>query len=202
VRRHVDPVRRRLLDATARLTYRNGVAATGVAEIVAEAGVARMSLYRHFPGGKDELVAAALEHTDDPTVDRLLEAAAARAEQPLGVLLAVFDVLHEQMQRPGWRGCRFLNATAELPVDHPARSAALAHKRGLERRLAHLALGAGVPACATSTVASHLLLLIDGTLAASTLRPQDAPALQARAMAEALLASRADSTRPQRARRA
>lgn len=52
-------VRDRLVDATAALIRRNGVAGTGLADILQCSGVARRSVYLTFPGGKEELVAAA-----------------------------------------------------------------------------------------------------------------------------------------------
>jgi TetR/AcrR family transcriptional repressor of lmrAB and yxaGH operons len=52
-------VRNRLLRATVELMRRRGADGFGVAELLAEAGVARRSLYQYFPGGKEELVAAA-----------------------------------------------------------------------------------------------------------------------------------------------
>ena len=52
-------MRRRLVRVTVELIRRRGVDGFGVAELLAESGVARRSLYQHFPGGKAELVAAA-----------------------------------------------------------------------------------------------------------------------------------------------
>lgn len=52
--------RDRLLLSTIDLVRRNGVAGTGITELVAHSGVARRSIYNNFPGGKDELVAAAV----------------------------------------------------------------------------------------------------------------------------------------------
>ncbi len=185
------PVRTRLLRATARLTYRDGVAAASVEAIVAEAGVARRSLYRHFPGGKDQLVAAALQARDDVTVDALLVAATERASDaadPRAVVVAVFDVLDAEMSRPAWRGCPFLRAATELPNGHPAREVAMAHRRRLRHRLAALLRDAGADDDRAADVAGLLLLLVDGALAASLLRPQDRPARQARRLAADLLA--------------
>lgn len=53
--------RDRLIASTVELIRRNGVAGTGVNEIVAHSGAARRSIYLNFPGGKDELIAAATE---------------------------------------------------------------------------------------------------------------------------------------------
>lgn len=55
-----ERTRARLTEAAAALLRRQGYHATGLAEIVATAGAPRGSLYFHFPGGKEELVCAAL----------------------------------------------------------------------------------------------------------------------------------------------
>src|SRR5436305_1595311 len=47
--------------ATGELLRRQGYAASGLNEIVARSGAPRGSLYFHFPGGKEELAAAAIE---------------------------------------------------------------------------------------------------------------------------------------------
>jgi AcrR family transcriptional regulator len=48
----------RLLKAGAQLFGRQGLAGTGIKQILAEAGAPFSSLYHHFPGGKEELAAA------------------------------------------------------------------------------------------------------------------------------------------------
>ena len=49
--------RERVLATASELFYRRGFSAVGVDEIVSQSGVAKMTLYRHFPS-KDELIAA------------------------------------------------------------------------------------------------------------------------------------------------
>jgi Transcriptional regulator len=58
-------VRERLTAATATLMQRQGVAGTGIAEILSTSGVTRRSIYLNFPGGKAELVAAATRAAGD-----------------------------------------------------------------------------------------------------------------------------------------
>ncbi len=48
---------RRILDATLRLVARWGVAKTTMADVCAEAGCSRATVYRAFPGGKSDLFA-------------------------------------------------------------------------------------------------------------------------------------------------
>lgn len=181
------PVRSRLLAATARLIYRDGITATGVEGIAAAAGVAKMSLYRHFPGGKDELVAAALARRRQDVVGRLVEDARrlARDGGPVATLLAVFDVVDAQTREPHWRGCPFLNAAAELPAEHPGRAVVLAHRRDLHDHFTHLLQEAAFDD--PQRLADTLLLLLDGALAAGALTPERRPALLAREVAATLL---------------
>ncbi|HST82760.1 MAG TPA: TetR/AcrR family transcriptional regulator [Kineosporiaceae bacterium] len=218
------PVRQRLLRVTSRLVYRHGVSATGVASITAAAGVAKMSLYRHFPGGKDELVAAALADQSERAVTHLIGAArstaAARANaaeatgpapagtppaggdpaggdpagtdpagtDPVAVVLAIFDVIDATTQRPGWHGCPFLNAAAELPEDHPGRAVVLAYKEQLRTHLTGLLREAGATKEAADRLAKVLLLLYQGAMSAGGLTPAERPGLLARSVAADLLA--------------
>lgn len=63
--------RERLLAGAATLTRSRGVGGTTVAELLAESGVARRSLYVNFPGGRDEVIAAATEQTGSEMTDAL-----------------------------------------------------------------------------------------------------------------------------------
>jgi TetR/AcrR family transcriptional regulator, lmrAB and yxaGH operons repressor len=56
-----DRSRTALIDAAATLFRRQGYAATGLNQILDEAGVRPGSLYHHFPQGKQELAAAVVE---------------------------------------------------------------------------------------------------------------------------------------------
>src|SRR5712691_7063594 len=56
-------VRDRILATASDLFYQNGIRAVGVDLVVEKAGVAKTSLYRHF-GGKDDLVVAFLQRMD------------------------------------------------------------------------------------------------------------------------------------------
>ena len=55
--------RDRIIDASAELLQRQGYAATGVKQIVAAAKAPFGSIYHHFPGGKEELGAAAIRRS-------------------------------------------------------------------------------------------------------------------------------------------
>ena len=57
-----DDVRTRILEAAYTCVARWGMAKTSVDAAAREAGLSRATLYRHFPGGKDELLAAVVDY--------------------------------------------------------------------------------------------------------------------------------------------
>jgi AcrR family transcriptional regulator len=80
-----DPTRRRIIEAAARCCADHGVDRVSLEEIATTAGVHRTTLHRHFPGGREELVTAVLDHQADEVADRVVEiiGAAAGAQDAL-----------------------------------------------------------------------------------------------------------------------
>ncbi|HIP77475.1 MAG TPA: TetR/AcrR family transcriptional regulator, partial [Kiloniellaceae bacterium] len=60
----VSSRREHLVDTATQLFSRHGYRATGIDTILAEAGVAKMTLYNHFKS-KDELILASLRRSDE-----------------------------------------------------------------------------------------------------------------------------------------
>lgn len=172
--------RDRLLTAAARLFYDRGIAATGIDAIIAEAGVAKMSLYNTF-GSKSALVAAYLEARHQEWLGLYAARVAALAEDDhRGRVLAVFDAYADHAgsaHEHGFRGCGLLNAAAELPAGDPGRAAVRRHKEQVE---AILATHAG-------PLAEHLSFLLEGSMARAGLEGGPERIAHARALAAALL---------------
>jgi AcrR family transcriptional regulator len=179
--------RARLLAAAGDLFYRQGIRSVGVDEIVAEANVAKMSLYRSF-ASKDELAAAYLAERDRRYWRWWEETAARHEGDPRRQLKALFRSLAERTTRPNWRGCPFTNAATEFPdAGHPARKIAEANKRELRRRLAALAeaMGARRPAA----LADQLVLLFEGAYTSAQTFGSAGPAKAVGEAADALVAA-------------
>ncbi|RRO14466.1 TetR/AcrR family transcriptional regulator [Saccharopolyspora rhizosphaerae] len=180
--RPATPARQRLLAAADELFYARGINATGIDAIVARAGVALATCYKHF-GSKDDLVAAYLAERDEQWRAEW-ETAIAAAEEPL---LALFDALERWWNGSGRRrGCAHVAASVELADrDHPALAVVAEHKRHLLRRLTDLAAETGHPEPAE--VASDLLVIYEGTLSALLLDVTPDPFAQARRLTRARL---------------
>jgi AcrR family transcriptional regulator len=109
-----SPARERILEAAYELFSTRGIRAVGIDTIIERSGVARMTLYRHF-ASKDELVLAFLERREERWTKNWLEREVeARALDPSGRLLAIFDVFDEWFHRVDFEGCSFINVLLEI----------------------------------------------------------------------------------------
>ena len=182
-RPEASPARRRLLDTATRLFYAEGIRAVGIDRIIAEAGVAKATFYKHFPS-KDELVVAYIEEQD-----RLGRAAVAALpkQPPREMIAAIMGRISEAVVAGGWRGCPFLNAAAEYPdPTSPVRQAIDARRSWYHDSLRNLLAADGDPA--PSVTASLLVAVSDGLLESAYLDdPEKIPALVQEAVARLLL---------------
>ena len=104
--------RERLLAAADELFYEEGVHTVGIDRVIERAGVAKASLYNTF-GSKDELIRAYLAEPPRGAPRRGSWAAGPATTTPRERLLGVFDASGESFAEPGFRGCAFVNASAE-----------------------------------------------------------------------------------------
>ena len=179
--------RERLLAVAGDLFYRQGIRSVGVDEIVAEAKVAKMSLYRSF-ASKDELAAAYLMERDERYWRWWDGIVAKHPGEPRRQIEALFLSLAERTTHPKWRGCPFTNAATEFPEpDHPARKIAEDNKRELQRRLRALAASAG--ARRPADLADQLVLLFEGAYTTAQTFGTDGPAKSVANAADALVAA-------------
>lgn len=179
-----ETARSKLLRAAAQLFYAQGMTTTGIDAVIAEAGVAKKSLYNNF-SSKEELMQAYLHERDQEWMELYTRRAAdaATAEQKV---LAVFDAYIDHAEAAyahGFRGCGLLNAAAELPVGAQGRAIVRAHKERVEQILAeHLAETGRTP-----QLAEHLSFLLEGAMSRAGLEGGPERLHQARRLAQRLL---------------
>ncbi|MFM0300449.1 TetR/AcrR family transcriptional regulator [Paraburkholderia sediminicola] len=184
-REPVPDTRERILRTASELFYREGTRAVGVDLIVAQAGVAKTSLYRHF-STKDDLIEAFLLREDEDFWRHWDTVAAQHKGAPREELDAQLQWIGERIASPGYRGCPQINIAAEYADDnHPARKVAVAHKRELRRRLADLARALRVDE--PETFALRLGTIIDGALSSGRALHTEGPVRFLQELAQLLI---------------
>lgn len=143
-----------VLTAASSLFTSRGIRAVSADRIMAEAGVSKVTFYRHFPS-KDDLVVAYLE-AELLRLKSLVGRAGVDSAQ-------VSKVFEQQMCQPGFRGCPFMNAAAEYPdPDHPVREVVARFRAWMMGEFAQWASKQG--AADPDEAAATIMMLRDGAL--------------------------------------
>ncbi len=177
--------RERLVAAATLLFDEEGFHAVGIDRILRTAGVAKMTLYNHFPS-KQVLIETVLRRKLDDYFAWLDAALADPRMTPRERLLAVFDVVGNLHGDARFRGCLFLKAAGEYPDrDDPLHRIAIEQKHRSLERLTLLAEAAG--AASPRLLAQRLLILCEGATALAQVLGGAEAARQARDTAALLL---------------
>src|SRR5690606_34839425 len=153
--------RDQLITTAERLFYTEGYHATGIDRILAESGVAKMTLYKHFKS-KEELILAVLDARQQPMLERLREAR--DTLPPRKALLGIFNGLNNMIHSPGaFCGCLFINASAEYhDREHPIHRRSAIYKSEFQTHLRELLERLDAPE--PEKLARQLQFLIEGAL--------------------------------------
>jgi AcrR family transcriptional regulator len=159
--------RERIVRTAYELFTLKGLQGVGVDRIVAEADVAKTTLYRHFRS-KDELIVAVLErHHQLWFVDWVQPQTRVRADSPAEQLVAVFETLAEWFDDENFHGCLLINSLVET---HDRNSAARrASIRAIDDVYAFLErLAVEANAREPERLATQIHLLMRGAIVAAT----------------------------------
>ncbi len=187
--------RQDLVEAALSLFLRDGFHVTGIAAVLEEAGVSKMTLYHHFQS-KEELILAALELRDARFRDWLFGRMQSMGGTPRAQVMAMFDALGEWFHGGAllggnavaevFRGCPFVKAAAEYPdIADPIHRMAADHKRRIVETLGDLCRKAGLPE--PERLARRLVLLKEGAIADATIAGDATAAAEAKMMAVRML---------------
>jgi len=178
----------RILQAASELFYSQGIKATGVEAIVKQAGTNKMTLYKYFPS-KDDLVVAFLRKRDADFTSWFVERIESRTKQPMDKLLAIFDVIGEWLEIPEFRGCAFINAAAEFPIEgNPVHQVSAEFYDQFRSYISELAGQCGIPS--PDSLAVQLSLLVEGAIVSEQMKRHSGAADQAKQAARVLIESR------------
>lgn len=103
------PPRERILLTAYELFYREGIRATGIDRVIAEASVTKATFYRHFPS-KNDLIRDFLEYRHQQWMVWFIDALQRHGNN----IRALSPVLAEWFSDENFRGCAFINSVGEL----------------------------------------------------------------------------------------
>ena len=176
--------RERLLEVAGRLFYADGIHAVGVDRVIAEAGVAKATLYAHF-SGKEELVAAYLCQRSAEWQAWIDGSLPTLAKDPAGRVLGLFGLLAERFSAPNYRGCPFINAAAEYPGQGLVSEQISAHRARVRQLFRRLVDEVGHPDA--SGLTETLMVLYDGAMVSAQLDANPRAAHHAQLVADRML---------------
>jgi TetR/AcrR family transcriptional repressor of lmrAB and yxaGH operons len=158
--------RRRMIAATARLLQRQGMAATGLNEVLEAAEAPRGSLYHHFPRGKNQLVAEAIRFSG-ARITGAIEAAMADAPSVAAAVRAFGTFYEASLASSDYRdGCPVAStalqaaALAAPEVEAACADAFAAWQQPIARRLE----SEGHPPARAAALASFVIASLEGGL--------------------------------------
>ncbi|WGS83968.1 TetR/AcrR family transcriptional regulator [Methylomonas sp. UP202] len=177
----------RILQAASELFYSQGIKATGVEAIVKMAGTNKMTLYNYFPS-KDDLVVAFLRKRDEEFRSWLVGRVNDKASEPKHKLLAIFDVIGEWLDIPEFRGCAFINAAAEFPLEgNPVHQVSTEFYDNFRCYMSDLAKQCGITSA--DSLALQLSLLVEGAIVSEQMKRHSCVVEQAKLAARILIES-------------
>jgi AcrR family transcriptional regulator len=170
-----EGVRDRMIAGAVRLLAQQGLQATSFSEVLALTGAPRGSIYHHFPGGKDQLVGAAVDAAGAHALKVLVPLTGSDPVEVTEAFLGLWRLLLQRTDTTA--GC------AVLAVTVAARSDELLDKAGAvfrtwRERLAELLAAGGLPS--PDAFAATLIAASEGAVvlarAERSLEPFDAVA--------------------------
>ena len=179
----------RILDVASRLFYDQGYNSTGINQIIDEAGIAKASLYTHFPSKRD-LLAAYIQKAEESWFVKMNDYLAP-FKDPKEKLLALFDFRVDRQLANNFAGCQFTKISAEVPKDDLRAFELVGHQKNLVKsfiaeQLEQINLSQPQTLSKEMLADTFFLMLEGATVAAAVYK--DASAIQkAKVIAEKLL---------------
>jgi AcrR family transcriptional regulator len=106
-------VRGQIIETANRLFYDQGYNLTGINQIIEEAGVAKASLYYHFPS-KEDLCIEYLKKRYE-SWSRKLSKFIEGVTDPKEIIIKCFECRSQQLLETNYGGCSYIRIVAEMP---------------------------------------------------------------------------------------
>lgn len=181
-------VKYKIREVSARLFYEQGYHATGINQIIAEAGIAKASLYHHFPA-KSDLLQDYLEEKDR-TLFRDLDTFLTAHKDIRSKLLALFDFRIKRQINQNFGGCAFVKASMEAPEESKTQAIAAQHKEQFKRFIKiQVKQLKGRHLLQPDQLSDTLYLLLEGAIADAQMMKNKSSLTKAKKIARQLIGS-------------
>jgi len=172
------------LETAARLFHQQGYYQTGINQIIEEAGVARGSLYLHFPS-KEDLCMAYLDFKHASWFADITSFIS-QHENPKDKIVALFDFLIRYTPEENFRGCFFLNIVTEVPDVQNRIYKNAQSKKNIFKNYIH-ELVAQYTGVKSDPLADRIYLIFEGAISESQFRKDTWPVIISKEMVVDLL---------------
>ncbi|BDY05404.1 TetR/AcrR family transcriptional regulator [Ferrimonas sp. YFM] len=180
-----------LIKTAFELFYQKGVHAVGINEILSASGVAKKTLYNHFPS-KEALILAAVQYRDKHFRDWLKHRLNG-AEDGRAKVEALFAAIDDWFNnRTGkllpFQGCFFINVGGEYgQPDDPIHQQCALHKRKIEQMIADIVQPLQLDSAQAQQLTNALCLLKEGAISQAHIAGDKQAALKAGQTARQLM---------------
>jgi TetR/AcrR family transcriptional repressor of lmrAB and yxaGH operons len=185
-RRLAPNIKQTMIERTAVLLAKKGLQGASFSEILEASGAPRGSLYHHFPGGKDELVLAALEYAGGQALDLLDRLSGKPAREVAEAFLSLWRSVLTRSDFSA--GCAVVAVTVASESE-ALRARAAEILKSWRERLAALFAEGGIPKKKARALAASLVAACEGAVilarAEQSFEPFDLVAAEQLAMIDA-----------------
>ncbi|KVN28018.1 TetR/AcrR family transcriptional regulator [Burkholderia stagnalis] len=169
--------RQDVVDTATRLFAQFGYHAVGIDRIIAESGVAKMTMYKYFPS-KNDLIVEVLAQREARVAESLIAFVNSKSD-PIARVKAVYEWHDRWIKASGFAGCMFINAATE----HSSRDAKVLQASSDQKRrfisFFEQLLTPIVGAKQAPSDAGKLMILLDGAIVAAQVYGNDDAAMEA-----------------------
>lgn len=181
----LEDMRTKILNVASNLFESRGIHASGVDTIIAEAGVAKATLYKHFPS-KDLLVIAFLKRNADTFIDWLSQGLKEKPSEPADKLIQLCSLLEQHILTQRSKGLPFHLASVEFPdPKHPVHQYSVRLSNELQAYIVELAKEAGV--AEPESISQQIIMLFEGASLVERLTPDSGATARAKQAAILLI---------------
>jgi AcrR family transcriptional regulator len=165
--------------------YDGGFQATGVDTVLADSGISKRTLYKHFPT-KEDLIDAVLDHYAAGVVQRLFDPVTTTGGDARAQIEAFFDLRRSMLDERPTRGCLCIKAAQEYTGRHSAIAAWGARAaQDVENQFVRLCERAG--AAEPARLGRQINILFQGAVLLAQVLGDSSPLVQAKQAASTLL---------------